>query len=111
MSNIDLNMAHGLAKNYIQQHYFQHLNGNRQQLMTACASYLQENGYSMATSLKVAVLEIAYCESDLCNALVDIDRSNGSLVVIYNKQNNTRHYFTVQDILNTAYAITIRHVN
>lgn len=60
MSNTDYNMAHGLAKNFISAAYYQHLNGNREQLINACANHLKETkGCSLAFGIKVAIQEIA----------------------------------------------------
>jgi hypothetical protein len=110
MSNTDLNMAHGVAKAMIQQHYWQYLSGHREQLITACARELIDKGYPMSIAMKVAIKELANYESALCNAELDIDRSSSSLIVIHDRQNNLRQFFTIQDVLNTASALTIRNI-
>lgn len=110
MSNIDLNMAHGVAKAIIQQHYWQHLSGHREQLIIACARELTEQGYPMSIAMKVAIKEIANYESTLCNAELDIDRSSSSLIVIHDLKHNLRQFFTIQDVLNSASALTIRNI-
>lgn len=103
-------MAHGVAKAIIQQHYWQHLTGKREQLIIACARDLTEKGFPMSIAMKVAIKELANYESLLCNAELDIDRSSNSLIVIHDKQHNLRQFFTIQDVLNTASALTIRNV-
>ncbi len=110
MSNIDLNMAHGLAKAMIQQHYWQHLKGHREQLITACARELTDKRFPMSVAMKVAIKELANYESTLCNAELDIDRSSTSLIVIHDLKNNLRQFFTIQDVLNSASALTIRNI-
>lgn len=110
MSNIDLNMAHGLAKANIQQHYWQHLRGHREQLIMSCARELTDKGFPMSIAMKVAIKELANYESTLCNAELDIDRSSTSLIVIHDLKNNLRQFFTIQDVLNSASALTIRNI-
>lgn len=110
MSNLDYNMAHGIAKNYIQQHYSKYLNGHREQLIQAIANELKVKGYPSDVGVKIAIKEIAHYESDKCNAELDIDRSNSSLVVVYDRQHKRRLYFTVQDLINTANSLTVRSV-
>lgn len=111
MSNLDYNMAHGLAKQYIQQHYYQHLNGHREQLIRACANELKLKGYPVEVGLKVAIQEIAAFEGSLSQVELDIDRSNSTLVVIHDRKNKTRHYYTIADLLNTATCLTVRAIN
>ena len=108
MSNIDLNMAHGLAKKYVQEHYYQHLNGHREQLIIATANHLKLTGYPVNIGSKVAIKEIAQFESDMCYAIVDIDRSNSSLIVI--QRRNKRFYFTVKDLIDNANVLTVRSI-
>ncbi|MBL0229447.1 MAG: hypothetical protein IPP76_01115 [Moraxellaceae bacterium] len=110
MSNLDYNMAHGLAKAYIEQHYYTHLNGHREQLIKAVANDLKLKGYPYDVGVKVAIKEIAAFEGSLCRAELDIDRSNSSLVVVYDRQHKRRLYFTVQDLINTANTLTVRTV-
>lgn len=111
MSNTDLNMAHGIAKQFISVAYYQHLNGKREQLITACANHLKDTkGFSLGAGIKVAIQEIAAFESHNSRADVDIDRCNGNLVVIHDFHNNQRLYYTVEDILKTASALTIRPI-
>jgi len=110
MSNLDYNMAHGMAKTYIEQHYYAYLNGHREQLIQAIANELKLKGYPSDVGVKVAIKEIAHYESSLCAAELDIDRSNSSLVVIHDRQHKRRIYFTVQDLINTANSLTVRSV-
>ena len=110
MSNLDYNMAHGMAKNHIEQHYSKYLNGHREQLIQAVANELKVKGYPSDVGVKVAIKEIANYESSLCAAELDIDRSNSSLVVVYDRQHKRRLYFTVQDLINTANSLTVRSV-
>lgn len=107
-TNIDYNMAHGIAKNYVQAHYYQYLNGHREQLITAIANHLKLTGYPIDVGTKVAIKEIAQFESDMCHAIVDIDRSNSSLIVIQHR--NKRLYFTVQDLIDNANMLTARSI-
>jgi len=110
MSNLDYNMAHGMAKKHIEQHYYAHLNGHREQLIQAVANELKLKGYPFDVGVKVAIKEIANFESNLCAAELDIDRSNSSLIVIHDRQHKRRIYFTVQDLINTASSLTVRSV-
>lgn len=111
MSNIDYNMARGIAQNFISAAYYQHLNGKREQLINACANHLKDTkGYSLAFGIKVAIQEIAAFESFNSHADVDIDRCNSNLVVIHDRHNNQRLYYTIEDILKTASALTVRPI-
>lgn len=109
MSNTDLNMAHGIAKQFITAAYYQHLNGKREQLIVACANHLKDTkGFSLGVGIKVAIQEIAAFESHNSRADVDIDRCNSNLIVIHDRHNNQRLYYTLEDILKTASPLTVR---
>lgn len=110
MSNLDYNMAHGMAKKHIEQHYYAHLNGHREQLIQAVANELKLMGYPFDVGVKVAIKEIANYESSLCAAELDIDRSNSSLIVIHDRQRHRRLYFTVQDLIDNANILTARSI-
>lgn len=110
MPNIDYNMAHGIAQNYVQAHYYQYLNGHREQLIKAIAEHLKLTGYPIDVGTKIAIKEIALFESDNCKAELDIHRSNSSLIVIHDRQRHRRLYFTVQDLIDNANMLTARSI-
>ena len=72
-----------LAKANIQQHYWQHLRGHREQLIMSLHENFTDKGFPMSIAMKVAIKELANYESTLCNAELDIDRSSTSLIVIH----------------------------
>ncbi|PTQ90250.1 hypothetical protein [Agitococcus lubricus] len=112
MSNqVDINMAKGLAKNFIHASYYQYLNGKRDDLIIACANHLADTkGYPLTIAIDIAINELAAFEGQ--NALADINilKSNSSLVVIDDHHNHRRLYYTIEDILRTASVLTIKPI-